>query len=70
MLSGINRVCEVCSGRCKQWQEATVLSCPSFKRLGLSTKSKTKKCKSSKDNKLHNKTSIYASYVGSKTYND
>ena len=35
MLSGTNKLCAQCSGKCKQWSEVTVVKCPNYKSRTL-----------------------------------
>lgn len=30
-LSGVNKVCQQCTGVCKQWEQVKVIRCPMFK---------------------------------------
>jgi predicted amidophosphoribosyltransferase len=29
-LSGVNKLCASCKGKCKQWKQITVVYCPNF----------------------------------------
>jgi len=31
VFNGVNKVCQQCVGFCKQWRQATLVSCPSFR---------------------------------------